>query len=340
MRPKNRIVPDKTIYFRPEITNCPHCEAKLIRAHAAWKKKISTLQGVIFAWSFSYRCSNPNCSHPRALYRSAEAEKLCMKFTTYGFDVLCLVGELRFKHHMTRQEIADELNERGVKTTDRNAQMLYERYLTLLGASVDEHIRSVLGEISEQNGGLMLSMDGVQPEKGNETLYVIREVFSGTVLAAKNMKSGAAEELRSLIRPVIELGYPIVGIVSDGQQSIRMAFESLLPNVPYQYCQYHYLKDIAKPVVDLDRKLKTEIKKSLRGIREIERKIEMSSSEETEVAKGYIAATRSLLLEDGNPPLDLPGMRIYQQAKAIQESLQNCLAKKGGHVASESCQNI
>jgi hypothetical protein len=46
--------------------------------------------------------------------------------------------------------------------------------------------------------------------------------------------------------------------------------ESLLPDVPYRCCQYHFLKDIAKPVVDLDRKLKTGINKSLRGIREIE----------------------------------------------------------------------
>lgn len=67
-----------------------------------------------------------------------------MKFTTYGFDVLCLVGELRFKHHMTRREIADELNNRGVKTTDRNAQMLYERYLALPGASIDQHVSAVL----------------------------------------------------------------------------------------------------------------------------------------------------------------------------------------------------
>ncbi|ELK42223.1 transposase [Brevibacillus agri BAB-2500] len=98
-------------------------------------------------------------------------------------------------------------------------------------------------------------MDGVQPKKGNETLYVIREVFSGTVLAAKNLKSGSSEELQNLIRPIVELGYPIIGIVSDGQQSIRLAFETLLPDVPYQYCQYHYLKDIATPVMDLDRKL-------------------------------------------------------------------------------------
>ncbi|QHZ54453.1 hypothetical protein M655_001610 [Brevibacillus sp. NSP2.1] len=124
-------------------------------------------------------------------------------------------------------------------------------------------------------------------KKGNETLYVIREVFSGTVLAAKNLKSGSSEELQNLIRPIVELGYPIIGIVSDGQQSIRLAFETLLPDVPYQYCQYHYLKDIAKPVMDLDRKLKTGIKKTLRGIREVERKLEaQQTSNEIEVAKG------------------------------------------------------
>ncbi len=76
-------------------------------------------------------------------------------------------------------------------------------------------------------------MVGVQPEKGNETLYVIREVFSGTILVAKSVKSSFAEELKSLIQPVIDLDFPIIGIVSDGQQSIRLAMESLLPEVPY-----------------------------------------------------------------------------------------------------------
>ncbi|MBG9795599.1 hypothetical protein ABD76_25320 [Paenibacillus dendritiformis] len=199
---------------------------------------------------------------------------------------------------------------------------------------------------------MLLSMDGVQPEKGNETLYVLREVFSGTVLAAKNMKSGKAAELQTLIEPVIELGFPIVGIVGDGQHSIRLAFEALLPDVPYQYCQYHDLKDIAKPIVDADRKLKTELKKSMRGIREVERKIEkiesrvneteISTASETakeqastemaeaQIAKKYIAAVRALLLEDGDPPLELPGMLIYERAQAIQASLAQCLRKKRG----------
>jgi hypothetical protein len=230
----------------------------------------------------------------------------------------------------------------------RYAQSLYERYQTLLAASLDEHVKQSLAETTAQNGGIILSMDGVQPEKGNEMLYVIREVFSGTILAAQNMKSGAASELRTLIDPIIELGYPIVGIVSDGQVSIRQAFESLLPDVPYQYCQYHYLKDIAKSVVDADRKLKMELKKSMRGLRDVERKIEQAENKEAEtvsnteaqVAKGYVAAVRALLLEDGEPPLELPGMIIYERAQAIQASLARCLTKKRASSPSRYSHNF
>jgi hypothetical protein len=336
--PKNRIIPEKKVYFRPEIQHCPHCGAKLRRHHTAWKKNIITLGGVIQAWSMAYICSAADCPYPKAYYKSAEAELLCMKHTSYG--LLALVGQLRFKQHMTIAEITEALNNRGVVTSERNSQRLYERYLILLRASVTDHIKRTLKHVAEEHGGIMISMDGVQPEKGNETLYVIREVFSGTILAAQNLKSGSAAELKKLILPVIELGFPIIGIITDGQQSIRNAMESLLPDVPYQYCQYHYLKDIAKPVVDLDRKLKTGIKKSLRGIREIELRIEKDTSDEAEIAKDYVAAIRSVLLEDGNPPLDLPGIRVYENAKAIQASLARCLSKKGDLSAPEPNQNF
>lgn len=358
MLSKNRLGPAPKVYFKPEMRNCPHCETKLVRSHNAWNKKISTLKGVIHVWSMAYSCLNANCSHPNVTYKSAEAELLSMKHSSYSYDVLCLVGELRFKQHRTCKEIADALNERGIITSERYAQTLYERYQTLLSASLDDHVRQVLAETTAQNGGIILSMDGVQPEKGNEMLYVIREVFSGTILAARNMKSGAATELRTLIDPIIEMGYPIVGIVSDGQVSIRQAFESLLPDVPYQYCQYHYLKDIAKPVVDADRKLKMELKKSMRGLRDVERKIEQVEKKataehncfsataeaevcnEAQVAKGYVSAVRALLLEDGEPPLHLPGMLIYERAQAIQASLQRCLTKKRASSPLRSSQNF
>ena len=366
MLSKNRLGTAPKMYFRPEMKTCPHCATRLKRSHTAWNKKISTLNGVIHAWSMAYACPNKSCQYTGVTYKSAEAEALSMKHSSYSYDVLCLVGDLRFKHHRTCKEIADALNERGVVTSERYAQTLYERYQTLLSASLDDHVRQALAETTAENGGIILSMDGVQPEKGNEMLYVIREVFSGTILAARNMKSGAATELQTLIEPIIELGYPIVGIVSDGQISIRKAFEALLPDVPYQYCQYHYLKDIAKPIVDADRKLKMELKKSMRGLREVERKIEQVEKKavktartdnevqpddsdieagevsllEAQVAKGYVSAVRALLLEDGEPPLELPGMIIYERAQAIQASLARCLTKKRASSPSSANQNF
>uniref|UniRef100_UPI001D134FC1 transposase n=1 Tax=Cohnella sp. REN36 TaxID=2887347 RepID=UPI001D134FC1 len=323
--PKNRIVPEKKIYFRAEIEDCPDCGRKLRRHHTAWKKNISTLHGVIQVWNMAYHCPHEECGNLTRYFRSAEADALCMKHTSYGFDVLALVGELRFKHHQTIAEITEELTRRGIATSVRNSMRLYERYLTLLRASVTEQIRLELERVVQQNRGIMLSMDGVQPEKGNETLYVVREVFSGTILAAQNLKSGSSSELQALLQPVKDLGFPVIGLVSDGQQSIRLAMASLWPNVPYQYCQYHYLKDIAKPVVDADRKLKTGIKKTLRGIREIEKQVEKETTPEAEIAKDNLAAVRSVLLEDGNPPLDLPGVRIFENAQAIQQSLDRSL---------------
>lgn len=263
-----------------------------------------------------------------------------MKHTSYGFDVLALVGELRFRQHLTIAEITAELTKRGVVTSERNAMRLYERYLTLLRASVTAHVRQSLEQVVQENKGIMLSMDGVQPEKGSEILYVVREVFSGTILAARNLKSGSTAELQTLLKPVKDLGFPVIGLVSDGQQSIRLAMSGLWPDAPYQYCQYHYLKDIAKPVVDADRKLKTGIKKTLRGIREIEKQVEKETSPEAEIAKDYLAAVRSVLLEDGNPPLDLPGVRIYESAQAIQQSLERSLSKKGASAPEKDWQNI
>ncbi|WP_116062018.1 hypothetical protein [Cohnella phaseoli] len=72
----------------------------------------------------------------------------------------------------------------------------------------------------------------------------------------------------------------------------------------------------------------------------MERKLNKSESEDSEVVKDYLAAVRSVLLEDGTPPLDLPGIRIYETAEVIQASLQACLDKKGAVATPERFQNI
>src|SRR5258708_36714701 len=44
----------------------------------------------------------------------------------------------------------------------------------------------------------------------------------------------------------VVLEIPIVGVITDGQHSIRKAVARALPGVPHQLCHFHYLREAAK----------------------------------------------------------------------------------------------
>src|SRR4029078_2650089 len=100
------------------------------------------------------------------------------------------------------------------------------------------------------------------------------------------------------------LPVPIAGVVSDGQTSIRNAVALALEGVPHQLCHFHYLREAALPVYEADRHAKVQLKKKVRGIRPIERKVEARQDSEAEAIRGYCAAVRSALTDDGPPQLD------------------------------------
>ena len=122
---------------------------------------------------------------------------------------------------------------------------------------------------------------------------------------------------------------PITGVVSDGQDSIRKAVRKAFDGVPHQLCHFHYLREAAKPVYEADRHAKKELKKKVRGVRPIERKVEGRDDEEAEVVRGYCAAVRSALTDDGRPPLSAPGLVLKGRLEAVAESLDR-VEEKGG----------
>jgi hypothetical protein len=67
----------------------------------------------------------------------------------------------------------------------------------------------------EKNGGIIVSVDGIQPEKGNETVYVVRDALSGRVLAAENVTSSETAVMKALLAPVVMLGMKVLGTISD-----------------------------------------------------------------------------------------------------------------------------
>src|SRR6266404_250023 len=197
---------------------------------------------------------------------------------TYGIDIVLLVGRLRLREHQTVDELHQELLKRleplGVKISRREILYLLEAYCTLLrAASLLKDDQEWLAQV-KKNGGIIVSVDGIQPEKGNETVYLVRDALTGRVLAAENVTSSETAMMKALLAPVAALDIPVLGTITDAQESELEAVEHLWPEVPHQVCQFHILRDAAAPAFEADRNVKTALRKQLqRKVREVRKQL-------------------------------------------------------------------
>jgi hypothetical protein len=172
-------------------------------------------------------------------------------------------------------------------------------------------------------------------------LWVIREVLSGEILLARALLSSAHEDLAALLREAHEgVSVPVSGIISDGQLSIRKAVATVFPDVPHQLCQFHSLREAAKPIYEADRHAKKELKKLVRGIRPIERSVERQTDEEAQAVHDYCLAVRSALTDDGRPPLEASGLKLHDRLRQISDSIDRVAEKRGAPSQLERLQQI
>ena len=183
--------------------------------------------------------------------------------------------------HRSVPEIHQALVDHRVAVAPRTVTNLLERYDELVALSLQDTAR--LRRLTQPQGRVILALDGLQPDVGQEVLWVLRDCLSGEVLLARSLLSATHTDLAGLLREVKQaLDVPIAGIISDGQLSIRRAVAYALPEVPHQLCHFHYLRAAAKPISEADRQAKKELKKRVRGIRKIERQADQRGADDEE----------------------------------------------------------
>ncbi len=178
---------------------------------------------------------------------------------------------------------------------------------------------------------MILVIDGLQPDVGHEVLWLIRDVLSSEVLLAPSQLSWTPADLAKLMTEVKgALGeVPIAAVVSDSQTSIRKAVAEALDGVHHQLCHFHDLREVALPIYEADRHAKVALKKKVRGIRPIEREVEGRDDAEAEAVRGYCAAVRSALTDDGRPPLEASGLKLRDRLAKVVASLDRAGGKRG-----------
>lgn len=314
-------------FLEPASRTCFECGKGMWIAYHN-QRRLVTLQGVLDVIVPVRKCPHPKCRAYKRPVRPFEEGALALPQAEYGLDVIAFVGNCRYRDHRSVPEIHRLLKEREVAVCERTVTNLLARYEELLALQLSDHTR--LQNLLKKQGKVVLAFDGMQPDVGQEVLWVFRDLLSGEILLAKSLLSATAPDIAALLREIRQaLPVPIVGVVTDGQSSLRNAVLQALPGVPHQLCQYHYLKEAAKPIYEADRHAKKELKKRVRGVREMERQITKRTDPEAVAAKGYCQAIRSALTDDGRPPLSAPGLKLRRRLQAVATSL-SCVQEKGG----------
>jgi hypothetical protein len=328
-RRRPRPEPDRALSLVPLAVDCPECQRRL-RADYNNFRTISTLDGVLRLTLLIRRCPNADCPRFQQPYRPEAEPHFALPYHEFGLDVLPLVGRLRYAEHRSIPEIHRELTRRGIAVAVRTVNNLLDRYDELRAlASADP--KRLASRLRHQHR-VVLAIDGLQPDVGHEVLWILRDCLSGEILLARSLLSSTATDLAGLITEVrTALPVPITGVISDGQGSLRKAIARALPGVPHQLCRFHYLREAAKPISEADRHAKKELKKRVRGIRPIERQTEQSDEDddEAEIVRGYCAAVRAALTDDGLPPLAGAGLKLHQRLSYIAASLDPVAALAG-----------
>jgi len=305
------------------------------------ERTVVTLAEVIKLVHAGYRCPDPACEGHQRTYRSARADALALPWFTYGLDIVLLVGRLRLREHQTVDEIHEELLKRleplEVKIARREILYLFDAYSTLLRASSEaKDDLEWLAQV-EKNGGIIVSVDGIQPEKGNETVYLVRDALTGRVLAAENVTSSETAVMKALLAPVVALGVKVLGTISDAQESELLAAQELWPEVPHQVCQFHVLRDASKAAFEADKQVKTALRKRLqpkvRAVRkQIKHSLATASPDEAKqlaVLDEYATGIVTALNTDGLQPFKYATVEATQMVEEIEASLQQLSKKRG-----------
>lgn len=327
---------------------CPTCQQKM-HVRCRRERSLHTFQGPVRLNVKLVQCRNEHCDHRKLMSPEQECG-YAMPRWGIGWDVFCWIGQRRFAMHWSVPQIRQELSDSyDIPLSDDAIEDHIALYQNMVAARhQDAH---QMENAYRDSPEVVLTIDGLQPEKGHETLYVVREATRNRVWFAEPLLSGATDEIRKLFVRAKELAdqlnLKVVLWVSDKQDAFLKCIAEEFPDVPHRYCENHFFRDLAKPVLELDSTAKKKMRAKIRGLRTLEREIlearQVNSDDASppaedvektsalcgecgDVVLDYCSVVRGILNDNHGGPYHPPGVRMLEALADVQQSLERVVS--------------
>ena len=315
--------PEDTEFTRIELAVeeqwCRTCGSALTICDPRYHR-VFTLNGLLHLVCKLVHCPTRACpAHPQTLSPEAETA-ITMPWWVLGWDVVCWLGQRRFARHCSvgqlRAELADTYQ---IRLSADAIETYIHRYQQMLAAR-----RQAPGQLAAAYAdveAVMLAIDGLQPEQGHETLYGVRELARKRVWFAEPLLSSATTEVQQLLAQARmwaeQLGKRVRLWMSDKQDAFVRGIAAEFPGVPHRYWANHFLRDVAKPVLEADSRAKVKMQRTVRGLRALEREV-VSERRSTDLPGPALAPMeeRRDTLQQGEEPQDTAA-RVEEATQAV-----------------------
>lgn len=298
---------------------------------------VQTLDKLLHVVGKGKKCSSPHCGHGALRYRSPEVGRLVLKGHEFGRDVVTWAGDQHIREKVSIPRIHKRLvSDFRVPISERSVGNLVDDYVALCACVAGDTER--LRERLRRQRGIVLCVDGVHFDEGSPVLYVQRDVISGEVLYAERRLARSKDDLIPMLKRsanlAADIGVRILGIASDKEKSLVPAIADVFPGIPHQFCQTHFLKNVAEPLKEDDQELARGARETVLALRKVQRTIERRFPE---VAVGVRAED----VEPRTAEAETPQARTVTEARALEEAkIAAALARAGTTVGVVSGRSI
>jgi hypothetical protein len=151
-----------------EDRSCPVCGRSMHVCEHRYHH-LGTLQGATQVINRLVRCPDPSCEGRGRTFSPEAALSLSMPRWCLGWEVFCWLGQRRFARHWSVPQLRLEVHDTPrIRLSDEAIETDIGRYQTMLAAR--QQAPGQRAEAYRTIGSLGLTIDGLQPDKGHETL--------------------------------------------------------------------------------------------------------------------------------------------------------------------------
>lgn len=328
------------------------------------ERYVQTLTKLVHVVGKGKKCAASDCQHQALRYRSPDVGRLVLKGHEFGRDIVLWAGDQHVRENVALARVHRRLvADFRVPICERSVGNLVNDYLAL-GQCVAGDSGRVRERLKRQ-GGIVLCVDGVHFDEVSPVLYVQREAISGEVLYAERRLAQGKDDLVAMLRRSAELaaeiGVPIMGIASDKERGLVPAIAEVFPGVPHQFCQTHFLQNVAAPLKEDEQALARAVKETVLAVRRVQRTIERrfpaaaaggraveakpaaevggsaprgAAPDDTAGAEARIAAALARAgatagMVSGRAITDPPGLKRIQRLQEVRAAVDQAAQKKG-----------